>query len=292
MNSPKLPEPITGNIEYEVLNVSMRGDGRQRILKIRHEGKPVVLKCYGRKEKPFRIALRQFGSLFIVGKSSITPKARCKTEHDAINLWRQEGFDVPSLLPIPISDPDLEPCLVMEWIPGTTLARMLLDASIPVSRKQEVIKRFTVILGNRHARARALEEPRLLFENPTFDHVFLSGERLVHHDFEIVFTRRKNIERLVRREIVGFLCSLAKVPAVEFDLLLADFVALYPDHALLRRVQQDLSRYGSVPMLDWVAPFIRLIPRNKRHKRREPITRALDEILDKVPGREAGDSNS
>ena len=176
-----------------------------------HEGKPVVLKCYGRKERPVRVALRQFGSLFIVGKSSITPGARCKTEHDVINLWRREGFDVPSLLAVPVPDPDLEPCLAMEWIPGTTLARVLLDSGVPVSRKQDLINRFTVILGRRHARAMSLKEPRLLFENPTFDHVFLSGERLVHHDFEIVFTGKRNIERLVRREIVGFLCSLAKV---------------------------------------------------------------------------------
>lgn len=240
-----------------VLNVSERGDGCHRVLRIEHEGKPVVVKCYGLKRSRLRAVLRQFGSLVIVGKSSVTAKARCRTEKETLALWHNEGFDVPRVYSIDF--PSLEPCLAMEWIPGQTLSDLIQSSEESLETKKDLIRRFTEILARRHDRALALNEPRILFEHPTLNHLILSGDRLVHFDFEIVFTWKRDLERLIRRELAGFIRPLVrKSREEETDDLLEVMVRTYPEKARFRDVLNELEQFGSVPVLHWLQGFQKL----------------------------------
>lgn len=240
-----------------VLNVSKRGDGRHRILKVEHEGRPLVVKCYGLKRNSLRAVLRQFGSLVIMGKSSVTAKGRCRTERETLTLWHNEGFDVPRVYPIDF--PSLQPCLAMEWIPGPTLSALIQSTEESLETKKDLIKRFTEILARRHDQALALNESRLLFEHPTLNHVIVSGDRLVHFDFEIVFTWKRDLGRLVRRELAGFIRPLVrKSRKEEIDGLLEIMVRTYPGTAYLEHMLIELEQFGSVPVVHWLEGFQRL----------------------------------
>ena len=253
----KYQTPPTGLENAFVLNVSKRGDGRHRILKIEHEGRPVVVKCYGPKRNKLRTVLRQFGSLVIVGKSSVTAKARCRTERETLTLWHNEGFDVPRVYPIDF--PSLEPCVAMEWIPGQTVSDFIHARDESLETKKVLIGRFTEILARRHDRALALNESRLLFEHPTLSHVIRCGDRLVHFDFEMVFTWKRDLDRLVRRELAGFIRPLVrKSRKEETDGLLKIMVRTYPEKARLGHVLNELERFGSVPVVRRLERFQRL----------------------------------
>jgi tRNA A-37 threonylcarbamoyl transferase component Bud32 len=253
----KYQNPPTGLENAFVLNVSKRGDGRHRILKIEHEGRPVVVKCYGLKRNRLRTVLRQFGSLVIVGKSSVTARARCRTERETLTLWHNEGFDVPRVYPIDF--PSLEPCVAMEWIPGQTVSDFIRARDESLETKKVLIGRFTEILARRHDRALALNESRLLFEHPTLNHVIWCGDRLVHFDFEMVFTWKRDLDRLVRRELAGFIRPLVlKSRKEETDSLLEIMVRTYPEKARLRHVLNELEKFGSVPVLHRLEGFQKL----------------------------------
>jgi hypothetical protein len=268
--------------DFEVLTVSLRGDGTQRVLRSRGPS-PVVIKFFGLKRNRFRTVLRQFGSLFIVGKSSIRAAARREMERSVLILWRKEGFDVPELLDSRLPEENANLCLAMENLRGPSLIAALCGNRMSLEDKCDFVARFADVCGKRHARALQLKEPRLFLEHPTFEHVLFDGDRMVHIDFEIVFTRTTGLEGLIGREITGFLRSLAKTTDEEFLPLLEAFVSAYPDRARLEAVRDDLLKYGTVPVLDWMrrVPFAGLVGRAFRGRKGE-IRQAIAKILDKV----------
>jgi len=265
--------------EAQVLNTSRRGDGRQRVMKVVHHEKFVVLKCYGLKRTRLKVLFRQLGSLFLVRKSSITAKARHATELDVLALWKREGFDVPEIYPLPEIPQNIPYCIAMEWIPCPTVAEVLQDDKKSLAFKKEVIARYARVWGKRHALALKLGEPRLLQENPTLSHVFVSRDRLVHFDFEMVFTRKKDLKRLVRREIVGILRSMSKASGDSFSPLLDTLLDAYPDLSYFRQTARELLLYGTVPVMGWTAIFHRLTRRKKRYRKRLNFTKTMAKAL-------------
>jgi len=269
--------------QAEILNVSKRGDGRQRIMKVPYGESFIILKCFGLKRTRLRAFFREFGSLAVVKKTSITARGRHDTELEVITLWKQEGFDVPDVYSPPKLPDDFPPCIAMEWIPGPTVAEVLQDKNVSLAAKKEIIARYAPVWGKRHARALELSEPGLLQENPTLSHVFSSGDRLVHFDFEIVFTRKKDLERLIRREIVGIIHSMAKTGGDDFKSLLDTLLQNYPDLSHIRQTARELSRYGTVPMLGWTAELHRLTRNRKRYRKRIGFVDILNNALQKLP---------
>lgn len=263
--------------QAELLDVSDRGDGRHRVLKVEHQGEVYILKCYGLKRSRFRTALRQFGSLYLVGKSSISPKARMETEQKTLSLWRREGFDAPKAYGV--DAPQYAPCLGMEYVKGPLLSQVFQDPQQPMERKLDLMTRFAKKLCERHARALTLNEPGLLFEHPTFTHVILSNDRFVCFDFEIVFTWKKDLQRLVRREIAGFCRSLVRRASEDQgQSLINAFVAAYPKRSDIERMNQELKQYGSVPVLK-ILDKLRLFSGVKNNKKNEQLTAFLSKAL-------------
>jgi hypothetical protein len=225
------------------------------------------------------VLIRQLGSLFLVGKSSITAKARHDTELDVLSLWKREGFDVPEVYPLPEGPQDTPYCIAMEYIPSPTVAEVLQDDQQSLAFKKEIIARYARVWGKRHARAFELGEPRLLQEKPTLSHVFVSPDRLVHFDFEIVFKRKKDLKQLVRREIVGILRSMSKASGDHFSPLLDTLLETYPDLSLFRQTAWELLLYGTVPVMGWTATFHRLMRQKKRYRKRLNFTNTLARAL-------------
>lgn len=262
----------------EVLAVSKRGDGRQRVLKLSLEGRTVVLKCYGLKRGRLRTLIRQFGSLVLLGKSSVLPKGRFRTESAVLELWRKEGFDVPRVLSLDLPEFKDRTCLALEWIEGLSLSQVLQDERTPLDRKMELMERFALHLGKRHERALAIREPRLLVEHPSLNHVIISGERQVFFDMEIVFTRKSDLEHLIRRELLGYSSAMAKSCGNAFRDILDQWVKAYPAPARLKRLLVELKRYGTVPVRGGVGALFLFTSRRERYTMRSAIIEALESV--------------
>ena len=203
----------------------------------------------------------------------------CRTERAVLDLWHREGFDVPQLL-----SPDFlarlsQPCLAMEWVPGKTLAVVLKSPEVGLGHKQELVEKCARTMGSRHARALALQDCRLIPEHPTLQHILVSDDRLVHFDFETVFTAKVPPECAVRYELGRQLASLAKQSKEDFPLLGRAFVAVYPDRDRLKRVIDDFQTFGTVPISEWLTKFPIFFRLSKRYRKKAYAARSFSGLL-------------
>jgi|GEM_PF-1250369 len=275
----------------EELTVSRRGDGAHRVLKAEVDGRTVAIKIYGLKRGRLDVVLRQFGSLAVVGKSSISAAGRCRTERHTLELWRREGFEVPAIAAIDeealtaAGVSSRNPWLALEWVPGPALGKMVMRDDLALHRKEEIVADFSRACAERHARAVALDEPRLICEHPTFEHVIYSEGRFVYFDFEIVFTARCSLETLIVRELGGFVRSMLRMAGDHFAPLVGALVAAYPEKGRFARVRDDFERFGAVPVFDWLgalpmAGALARLVRGAKHEVRKKIVSELDRALD------------
>lgn len=262
----------------EVLAESRRGDGSHRVLKIQHQGSPVVVKCYGLKGSRLQALSRQFGSRLLLGKSSYTARGRCDTERSVLELWRREGFDVPAVLDLAQLAQAGQPCLALEFVPGELMSKRIRSSEVSLARKKELVARFAQTAGRRHSRAIELSEPGLIFKHPTFSHIIVSGERLFHFDFEQALTHAGSINRYIRHEIAGFLHALPRADTALFAELFSAFRAGYPDRQRLDLVISELERFGTVPLADWLEPLGFLFMRFKRYRKMAALARRLASV--------------
>ncbi len=256
------------------LNVGGRSGGRQYVARVIVDGRPVIVKGYGPTRSWPRTMLRELGHRFLSGKSSHLPEARCATERACLDLWRRCGVEVPRVLDVEAPAGLSRPCLVMEWIEGTSLGELLSRRRSPSGDRSEVaasdsmlelIHRVALDIGRRHEHALVEQEHALIQVHSTVKHVLVSGERLVWIDFESVYRRRHPIERLISIEIAAFLRSLQRFAPAK-PVLLHEFLATYPDKQRLRRMRKDLVASTFPP----VAPFSALELLLDRHR---PATR-------------------
>lgn len=245
--------------EGELLNFSKRGDGTHCIIKLMNDGLPIVLKLYGRKRNAFRTGFKKCSLPFDVGQSSSSPHDRFQTEREVLSLWKREGFDVPTIYsPAFLAGFD-HLCIAMEWMPGQTLTAFLHDTSISLDRKREVIGRFCKDMARRHERALQNQEVRLILFHPKLSRILVSNGRLVYIDFETVYTPKRDLDRIVRKEIAGFLYSIARTsPREQLYPLLECFIKSYPDKTRMGFVLKEMRRFGTVPVYGWLKlfPFI------------------------------------
>ena len=240
----------------ELLNFSSRGDGTHCIIKLMDDSTPMVLKLYGSKRNSFRTSLKKYLSLFDVGQSSFSTHARFQTEREVLSLWQREGFDVPKIYsPAFLAGFD-QPHIAIEWIPGQTLTTLLHDPIISLDQKKYLISRFCQEMARRHERALEHREVRLLLFHPSVNRILISNDRLVYIDFEVVYSPKRDLERIVRKEIAGFLYSIARSsPQQQLHSLLECFIKEYPEKARMAFVLEELRRFGTVPVYGWLKLF-------------------------------------
>ena len=241
--------PAFQGLNATLLDRSHSGARNQSIWKIEVEQGPVIVKLYGRKQTHLRALLRDLG-VRMIGKSSVRVRRRQETEGEILELWNREGFDVPRLLLQCLPRLDPQPYLVMEWLDGRTIFEILCDDTVPMHEKAALVRRFTKRWGERHQRALELDEPRLIQLRSGFHHVISTGERLAAFDFEVCYTRRHHVRRLISLEISGYLRTLASAMPDHLGEFLKVIVESYPDRTRLQRVAADVRR-GLVPALRW-----------------------------------------
>jgi hypothetical protein len=268
-----------GNIQGELISSSKDGDGKHMLLKVVHNGCPLALKCYGLKRGRASSLLRHWLAPYGLGKSRFGVLERLKTEREVLQLWRMQGFDVPALL-VPDFMKDIrQPCTSMEWIPGRTLDAVLRCEETPFNLKRDVVAGFFEMMGRRHERALALREVRLLCEHPTCKHIIISDGHMAYIDFEVVYTPKKDLERVLRHEIAGFLYSIAKASKAQFPELLQVVFSSYPDSSRLNRVMDELRRFGTVPIHGWLEKFQKFFPLIKKYKKISAGARGLGKTM-------------
>jgi len=267
------------HMQAEILAISRRGDGQHKVVKVVHNGIPLVLKLYGLKRGRLQTLIRQFLEGLGGVKSSFSVLARMKTERAVLNLWRREGFAVPKLIYPDFLSHIPQPCLALEWVPGKTMADVLRSHEVPLRRKQELVEKFTEAMGKRHARALELQDIRLIPEHANFSHVIVAEDRLVHFDFEVVFTAKTDPVRVVKYEIGRLLYSLSKLSKEHFPILVWALTAAYPDRMLLDRVMDDLQKFGTVPIVKWLEKFPVLFRLSRKYRKKADGARSIFEML-------------
>jgi hypothetical protein len=276
----KITSGFLDHMQAEVLDISRRGDGRHRVVKVVHNGAPLVLKLYGLKRGRLQTVIRQFFEGLGGAKSSFSVFGRMQTERAVLDLWRREGFAVPKLIYPDFLSRIPQPCLAMEWIPGKTLADVLKSSEVSLSHKQELVEKFVRVMGKRHARALELQDIRLIPEHPTFAHIFVAEDRLVQYDFEIVFTAKRDLVRVVRYELGRLLYSLEKLSKEQFPILVQTLAAAYPDRMLLDRVMDDLLKFGTIPITGWLEKFPFFFRLSKKYRKRADGARSFFKMLE------------
>jgi hypothetical protein len=224
-----------------LLDASARGSGWNSVWFLAWKGKPVVLKVYGRRRTRIREWLTHVTQL-CGGRTGYTAGARRETERLCLTLWRETGFDVPRIDCEPLPLPPLPaPFLLMEYLPGPSLAAFLSDPSVQPEEKDAGFIRFLSDWGRRHAAALVLSEPALLQEHPGLDHLLVSGIRLATFDLEVAYTSRGRVAEGISAEIAGFVRSLFKsLPEQNARHYLQLLAQAYPSRSRLIRVHTDL----------------------------------------------------
>jgi hypothetical protein len=274
------PVPPGSELVATLAESEAGGGQQQYVLHLKNRHGEFVLKHFGAKQGRMRTLVRQFGSLFLVGKSSIAPGDRKQVEEDTLALWRQEGFHVPGPPAFPVEglDPDLD--LALEFVKGEPLNVFLMRKDRTDEEILSIVRLLAEDLARRHARALELAEPRLLLERPTLEHFILSGDRIVNLDLEIVYTNPNLTENLARRELSSVFLSIYRSRPVAYIYFLEEFLRHYPDHDRLRKVAGYMKDYGGVPLKRSLTPLYLLQRWKIGDKRRKTAARELVKELD------------
>ena len=261
------------------LDRSRRGGDFQGIYLIDAIDRRIVLKVFGPKCGVWRqLMIRVENGL--TGRSAPDPVSRYRTEKRALDIWRQNGFDVfrtPENVP-PLDIP--VPYLAFEYVGGPTLKNYFRDVHVDFDAKLALLKRFIPLWGHRHSVAEQQANRHLIQEHASFKHVLLADDgRLVTFDFEEIFTERHPLAFLIGREIAGYLRSLYRVTApADFDRCLDLVIRLYHPPEFLFYPYRYFFRHPNLLLRRFYA-LMRQLPANRRHNSRYSVIRLLQTRL-------------
>jgi len=258
----------------------LRLDGN-RIWRVDTPQGPVLQKLYAERGGALRSRLRDLLSRLRGGKTGTRAAARRATEARLLALWRQAGLDVPADLSARHPDLANERTLVLECVPGPLLSERLADRSLGRAERDALLARFAREWSLRHRVARERREAGLVQEHGGFQHVIVSGDRLVTFDLENAFLPRADLLPILAKEIASYLRSLQRVN--DADVTRADLevvVAHYEDHALLRAAARH---YLENPSLWWRAVWSVDRWREVRRARRAGKYRMMEMLRAALP---------
>lgn len=276
--TPPVGTPIrVAGLDGTLLAISRGGDGRHQVVSAQIQGRPVILKLYGRKRPRLPTLVRAFGHRFLVAKTGLAARTRRDTDARILALWRRHGFAVPEVLDLALPEPDDRPFLVLERVDGATVRSELRDARFPLQRLEAGLARFGAEWCRRHALAEKLREPGLIHAHPGFEHLIDRDGEWVAFDFEYAYTDSRRVETLAAVEIAGFVASLQRAAGARADALLSVLVAAYPDRDRLARVGQSalVGRFPAVDALTALVPALRSRGQRKLRSSVRALSRTL-----------------
>lgn len=195
-----------------------------------------VLKVYYGDRSLFNYLSKSLEN-YLASQTSFMPRARLKTEMEALKLWRDIGIRVFDVYEdVVVEDLPEGGYALFEYVPGVQFVKYFGDDTVSLEDKLAMWRRFLPIWHHRHHEAVTRREPRLIHENGDLKHVMIWEDDLVFFDFEMVFRSRRRILEFVGREISAYLKSLGKTVGEDhFDTFLKETVAHYPNRDYLEQ---------------------------------------------------------
>jgi hypothetical protein len=211
----------------------LAGDGNY-VWKIPFRDGFAVLKVYFGNRSPFLYWKKTFGNVWITGRSSHMPRARCAVEIESIRRWEKHGFRCFPMYPeVEVEGLPRDGYMVYGWVPGKHFRDYFKDEKIPLEERMATWRRWVPEWCRRHRIAVETGDNYLIHENGDMKHVMLWEGGFVYFDFEMVYTS-KNVRILVGRELQAFLRSAGRFFGREiYERMLDELVAHYPDKSLL-----------------------------------------------------------
>lgn len=218
------------------------------LYKVPFRGGFAVLKVYFCSRGRVKRIVKTFDNVVMNGQTSFMPRARLRTEQDAMKVWREAGFRVFDIYAnVRVEGLPRDGYALYEYVEGRHLHKLLPDASVPMEERLAVYRRFLEQWHRRHRLAIERREPRLIHENGDLKHVLVRGDELVWFDFEMCFRSGRHIEDLVARELLAYIKSLAHfLPEDVFRIFFAETMERYPDRALLERCYTIIYRHHNL----------------------------------------------
>ena len=196
-------------LRFDNLNQYLLLKNGNFLYKVPYRDGYAVLKLYYGSRGWFQQIYKTFDNVVMCGQTSFMPKARLRTEQDAMHVWREAGIRVFNIYPdVRVEGLPEEGYALYEYVNGVNFHRLLPDETVPIGERVAVYRKFLGEWHRRHRLAVEKKEPRLIHENGDLKHVMKYGDELVWFDFEMCFRSGLHVEDLVAREILAYLKSL------------------------------------------------------------------------------------
>lgn len=224
--------PVTLNLD-RVEKSHLAGEGNY-LWKIPLRGGWAVVKVYYGSRSPLLYLKKTFGNVFITGRSSHMPRARCRTEMESMDRWEKHGFTCfPRYPEVTVEGLPRDGYMVFGWVPGKHFRDYFKDAAIPLEERMATWRRWLPEWHRRHRVAVETNDNYLIHENGDVKHVMLWQGGFTYFDFEMVYTS-KDVRTLVGREILAYMRSCGRFFGEEtYARMMDELAAHYPDKALL-----------------------------------------------------------
>jgi hypothetical protein len=218
-------------------DVNRDGGGNQLLLYETQRG-PALLKVYRARGARLREIAKVFSYLVLERKRGVTARQRCALERRQLALWREQGFDVPALLDLPLPEGySADTASWLEFCPGPTLHSFVSDAAQPVATRAGALARFAGVLATRQARVRETRLLALVMKHASLKHVLLHAGRQIHFDLESSHAPGVDPQDALADELSGLVRSLLRAaPTAERELFGAAFLAGHGAPAQLREI--------------------------------------------------------
>jgi hypothetical protein len=213
-----------------------------------------VLKLYRRRRGRLRSFSRALENRAL-GKRDVSPGARCRTERLSLDLWTRMGFRVPVRLEAPLPEGIAPPALWMKYCPGETLYRLILNGAADIETLARHCARLGATMDQRHRVALERDEPLLVPEHATVQHVVVNDEHLVHIDHETGYGPGYPLEWAIAREVASTVRTILRAASerpsapVPGERYTAALVEAYGDKERLAALAQRALRERSVSLV-------------------------------------------
>jgi tRNA A-37 threonylcarbamoyl transferase component Bud32 len=204
-------------------------------------------------------------------------KQRRDCEQGMLQLWDREGFDVPKVFEVQVEGVE-GPYLVMSYIPGASLQRILQEPQTTLEEKLPVWGRVLRAVRERHDKGIETDRLELFHPDSSTGNIIPNDEGVFFFDLE-AGARSKGVREAAAVEIDKLCRWAVRDLGVRYcDDLLRDLIRVYADR---RDVLEDVVRRARGRLFQF---FHRLRDRRRKEQRggvsKYDIADALQRLLE------------
>lgn len=170
------------------------------------------------------------------------PVQRRNFEEACLNLWRDKGFRVPKVAPVPPEFYDQEPCLGLEYIQGERLDAYLKNSGRSDAQRSVILKTIFTDMSKRHRVAIHENEHRLIHFDINIGNVIIQEDHPIHIDFEMGHLREP-INRSAAREVLLMGLEVANLLGRSYVSDISELLLVHYDIPhILQRILGDVLK--------------------------------------------------